>query len=335
MPALHKKNKLYFLTGIGLTLLIALLARYMADLPYAAVLGQLVIAILLGILWRATIGLPQALSAGVNFSSKKLLRVGIIFLGMRLNLADIYHAGLSVFLFALVQITFALIVVYGLSRAFGVEKKLGMLTACGTAICGAAAVVAVAPQVKASDDETAVGVATVAILGTLFTLAYTLLHPLLALSARGYGIFAGGTLHEIAHVVAAASVGGAAAVNIAVIVKLTRVAMLVPVAFLVGFWAQRGEKKENRFSWSIFPWFILGFLVMSGVNTLGVVPAAVAGGLVNFAYLLIAMAMAGLGLNVHLQTFRRLGVRSFMAGLAGSVCLSVLGYTLVRLLGLN
>ncbi|NKI23406.1 YeiH family putative sulfate export transporter [Paenibacillus dendritiformis] len=338
--ARRQRNGLGFALGIGLTLVIALAAKYLAGLPFLSIMGQLVIAILIGILWRAMIGVPDQIVAGTNFSSKKLLRLGIILLGMRLNLMDIVHAGPKVFLIAVIVIIFAISVVYGLSRLFKVQKRLGILTACGTAICGAAAVVAISPQIKAKDEETAIGAAMVAILGTIFTLVYTFLYPVLGLTQDGYGIFAGATLHEIAHVIAAAAPGGDGAVDMAVIVKLTRVALLVPVAILIGIWSSRAEQREkgtrSKLSWRTLPipWFILGFLVVSGINSLGIISAERATGIVTLAYMLIAMAMAGLGLNVDLVAFRRLGLTSFAAGLIGSVLLSGLGFALVHLLGL-
>lgn len=331
-----KINKAFFI-GIGITLIIAMVAKLFASIPFLSIMGQLVIAIIIGMIWSATIGVSQQYQQGISFSSKKLLRVGIIFLGMRLNLADIYHAGFNVFFLALINILFALFVVYGLSRLFGVDKKLGLLTACGTAICGAAAVVAIAPQVKANDDETAIGVATIAILGTLFTLVYTFLYPIMDLTSKGYGVFTGGTLHEIAHVIAAAEPGGNNAVDLAVIVKLTRVALLVPIALCIGFIVQRGEKNQSKrkFSISSIPWFIIGFLGMSGIHTLGIFSEQIASIFVLVAYLLIAMAMAGLGLNIDIKTFRKLGVRPFAAGLIGSILLSILGYVLVYVFHLN
>nr|WP_205181418.1 YeiH family protein [Neobacillus cucumis] len=324
----------FFILGIVLTLFIAILAKYLGQFPFLNNMGQLVIAILLGIGWRALLGVPENLIAGTNFSSKKLLRIGIILLGMRLNLVDILHAGPKVFSIAVINIVFTLFVVYGLSRLFKVEKRLGILTACGTAICGAAAVVAIAPQIKANDDETAIGAATVAILGTIFTLVYTMLYPILGLSTHGYGIFSGATLHEIAHVIAAAAPGGKDAVDIAVIVKLTRVALLVPVAIMIGFWTNRGNRsqsgKQNKIWKSIpIPWFIFGFLVMSAIHSLEILSTTFTNNLVLIAYLLIAMAMAGLGLNVDVETFRRLGLKSLGAGLIGSILLSILGYLLV------
>lgn len=152
-------------------------------------MGQLVISIIIGMIWKATIDVPEAMANGYFIFKQKLLRLGIILLGMRLNLVDIYHAGASVFLIALINLVFALFIVYGLSKVFGIEKKLGILTACGTAICGAAAVVAIAPQVKANEKETAISVAIVALLGTTFTLVYTLLYSVLGLTPTEYGIF--------------------------------------------------------------------------------------------------------------------------------------------------
>ncbi|WP_409272708.1 YeiH family protein [Neobacillus sp. SCS-31] len=331
----HKANA--FLKGLAITLLIALAAKFLSGLSFLSIMGQLVIAILLGMAWRAAFGYKGELKPGITFTNKKLLRLGIILLGMRLNLADIYNAGGKVFLLASLNIVFALLVVYGLCRWFGVEKKLGILTACGTAICGAAAIVAISPQVKAKEEETAVAAATIAILGTLFTLAYTFLYTVLNLTPTGYGVFSGGTLHEVAHVVAAAAAGGNEAVDLAVIVKLTRVALLVPVALAIGFFMQRSEKEGGKkaIPMSIIPWFILGFLAMSGFNTLGIVSETVAGYIVTAAYLLIAMAMAALGMNVEIKTFRKLGMKAFAAGLAGSVLLAVFGYLLVHFFHLN
>jgi uncharacterized integral membrane protein (TIGR00698 family) len=332
-----------FLQGIGLTILLSIIAKLLAYLPFLSIMGQLVIAILLGILYRAVRGVPVQAQTGIAFSSKRLLRFGIILLGLKLNLLDIAHAGYKVVAIAAINIVFTIVVVYGLARWLKVDKRLGLLTACGTAICGAAAVVAIAPQIKAKDEETAVGAATVAILGTIFTLAYTLLYPLLGLTVTGYGIFTGATLHEVAHVIAAAAPGGQGALDMAVIVKLTRVAMLVPIALVIGLWdgrqarrqQQQGSAKEFKWRELPVPWFIFGFLLMSGVNTLGIIPGEVISALLVLSYMLLAMAMAGLGLGVDVATFRRLGKKPFYAGLIGSVLLSILGFLLIQAFGLN
>ncbi|MGF7048038.1 putative integral membrane protein (TIGR00698 family) [Paenibacillus sp. DS2015] len=249
---------LVFTQGVGMTLLLAMAAKYLAMLPFLNIMGQLVIAIVLGIAYRGFMGVPEFTTVGISFSSKKLLRYGIILLGMRLNLIDIVHAGPKVLAIAVINIIVAIVVVYGISKWLKVNTKLGLLTASGTAICGAAAVVAISPQLKANDDETAIAAANVAILGTIFTLIYTVGYSLLHLSPTGYGIFAGATLHEIAHVIAAAAPRGQEVVDLAVIVKLTRVAMLVPVAIVIGIWTSRQQKhkengNENKGSWREIP----------------------------------------------------------------------------------
>ncbi|QJC54358.1 putative sulfate exporter family transporter [Paenibacillus albicereus] len=336
------------LPGLFLTALLAAAGRMLGELPGLGVLGPLVLAILLGMAYREWLGgVPDDAAAGIAFSSKQLLRLGIVLLGMRLNLGDIAAAGPGVLAIDAIHIAVTIPLVCWLAGKLGADRRLGLLTACGTAICGAAAVAAIAPQLKAKGEETAVAAATVAILGTIFTIAYTLLQPLLPLGSAAYGAWAGSTLHEVAHALAAAEPYGEEALDMAVLVKLTRVAMLVPAALLIGLWTQRrklrrsGEQqaaaagREGGGQRVQVPWFIFGFLATSGIHTLGFVPEEAAQALVTAAYLLIAMGMAGLGLGVDFATFRRLGGRVFAAGFGGSLLLSALGYGLVRLFGLG
>lgn len=322
-----------YLTGIGLTFVIAVIAKFAALLPYISLIGPLVFAILIGMLWNTFFPVREQWESGIDFSSKKLLRVGIILLGMRLNLGDIVSAGWPAFLLAIGSVVVGIGAVYGISRAMGVDKTLGFLTACGTGICGAAAIVAVSSQMKAKPEQTAVSVAIIAILGTLFTFAYTLLYPVLGLSSEGYGMFAGGTLHEIAHVVAAGDVGGEGALDLALVVKLTRVMLLVFVAGGLGIWMARKNKQSGeKFDVKTLPipWFIFGFLGMSAIYSTGLVPENVASMFVSLAYILMAMAMAGLGLNVKFDAFRRAGIKPFIAGFGGTVILVLAAYLYVQ-----
>ncbi|TYR80923.1 YeiH family putative sulfate export transporter [Priestia megaterium] len=322
-----------FMKGLLLTFMIALAAKYISQIPFLSIMGHLVIAILVGMIWRGTVGVKKEWEFGIAFSSKKLLRIGIILLGMRLNLSDIFQAGINAFLISVINVVITLLIVYWLAIKLGVEQKLGILTACGTAICGAAAIVAIAPQINAKDEEVAVGAATIAILGTIFTLLYTLIYPILGLSSAAYGIFTGGTLHEVAHVIAASERGGTASVDAAIISKLTRVALLVPVAFVLGMMIKKTKKGQDKNKSSVpVPWFIFGFLLMSGVNTLGVISNSIVELIVSTAYVLIGMAMAGLGLTVKWKTFIDLGRKPFLAGIIGSVVLSIVGYLLVVLI---
>ncbi|MGU3469757.1 YeiH family protein [Paenibacillus sp. D51F] len=333
-----------FAFGLFLTAMLAAAAKMIAELPGFQVFGPLVLAIVLGMAYRHFAGgVPAAAGAGISFASKTLLRAGIVLLGMRLNLGDIVSAGPRVLAIDVIHIAVTIPFVAWIASRLGTSRNLGLLTACGTAICGAAAVAAISPQLKAKEEETAAAAAVVAILGTIFTLIYTLLYPVLGMSASGYGIFSGSTLHEVAHVLAAAAPGGREAVDMAVVVKLGRVAMLVPVALLLGMWTARKSRIKSRIKSGngaetktpvTIPWFIFGFLAVSAIHTTGLVPEEAASALVTAAYLLIAMAMAGLGLGVDVKMFRRLGPKAFAAGLAGSVLLTAIGFGLVHLLGL-
>ncbi|MGG4491468.1 YeiH family protein [Metabacillus idriensis] len=330
----EKQQRFPFIQGILLTLIFAAAASYLSSFSLFSVIGPLIIAMMIGIMWRTFAGISEPVLAGAVFSSKKLLRFGIILLGMRLNLSDLYHAGFNVFILSLIVILFTIPLVYALSRLLKVDKKISILTACGTAICGAAAVAAIAPIVKANDEETAVSAGTIAILGTAFTFLYTFIYSFINLTPYGFGAFSGGTLHEVAHVIAAASIGGTEAEDMAIIVKLTRVALLVPAALIVGI-LFREKKTDGTPSSLPIPWFILGFLFMSGLNTAGIASEETAAFIVFLSYLLIGMAMAGLGLNVNLKSFKKLGAKPLIAGLTGSLVLSAAGYGLVLLLGLN
>lgn len=318
-----------FIQGILLTLLISILASIFASLPLVSIMGQLVLAILIGMVWKVTIGVPDQLLNGVSFASKKLLRVGIILLGMKLNLVDIYQAGLSVFLIAVINVIFTLFIVFFLARLLKVEKNLAILTACGTAICGAAAVIAISSQIKAKENETAIAAATVCLLGTIFTLFYTIFYSSLGLTPMEFGLFAGGTLHEVAHVIAAAAPAGSDAVDMAVIVKLTRVALLIPVTILIGMFVNKDKTTKEKSPLPI-PWFIFGFLIMSLINTLGFVSITFASNVVTTAYVLMGMAMAGLGINVQFKALQQKGMFSMIASLVGSVMLAALGYILIK-----
>ncbi|XYJ23977.1 YeiH family protein [Bacillus velezensis] len=316
--------------GISVTAGIAFAAFYVSRLPFLHMLGMLVLAMLIGMLWRAVFGQREALEPGIAFSSKYLLKAGIILLGMRLNLADIYHAGWHVFAIAVCCMMFAGAVVYGLSRLFRIDQTLSTLTACGTAICGAAAIAAIAPQIRSNENAAAISAAAVSLLGTFLLLYILLLIMDWASLLRLTEPFAGQRFTKWRMRRLLSSAGGKAAVEMAVIVKLTRVALLVPAAFMLGMRARRSGKSKTASAASLpIPWFIFGFLGMSAIHTSGVISASFSAFLVQVSYVLIGMAMASLGLKVHISAFRHSGWRALAAGLIGSLCLSLFGWAAV------
>ncbi|TDL75849.1 YeiH family putative sulfate export transporter [Rhodococcus qingshengii] len=322
-----------YLRGICLTLVLAILARSLVTIPYFSIMGAMVISILLGITWRGIMGIPQDANIGITFSSKFLLRIGIILIGLRLNLSDIAAIGWKVLLINAILITFTLVVITQLGKWFKVESHISVLTAVGTAVCGAAAIVAVAPLIQSKKEHTAIAVATIAIMGTVGTIIYTMLYPILSIDSYFYGIWSGSTLHELAHVLAAVQVGGEESSEIGIIVKLGRVAMLVPVALILGYLYGNKEKKENNSGWRSLPipWFIVGFLLMSVINTFGLVSQGMIQWTMFISVFLLSMAMAGLGLGVDIKSMKKYGGKALLICLIGSVALSLLGPLLLKI----
>lgn len=352
MPSLHEVRKNLvdqlreagFWRGVLLVLVLTLLARQVAGLPHLALLGPLVVAILLGIAWRGLMGLPDGAPAGIRFASKTLLRWGVGLMGVRLDFNSIVAAGPWVILLDVLVILLALVLIPRLARRLGADRGLCTLVAVGTAVCGASAVAAAAPITRAREEQVALAVAIVSLVGTLATLVYSLLQPLLPLTPYGYGVFAGSTLHEVGHVVAAALAGGPLSGEIGIVVKLGRVALLPPVLLLLALGTGREERKRECTSGvsTAFkgyglpvPWFVLGFLTMSLLRTGGLLPGAVAEILLQISIFLLTLAMAGLGLGVEVGHLRTVGLRTVVAAVLGWLVMALGGYLLLEWFGLN
>ncbi|BBI36258.1 hypothetical protein KCTCHS21_56570 [Cohnella abietis] len=237
---------------------------------------------------------------------------------------------------------FSLIVVLALGRLLGADSKLTLLLAVGTAICGAAAIAAVSPLLKSKDEDTAISVGLIALIGTLFAAAYTLIQPWLPIDEATYGIWSGLTLHEIAHVAMAAAPAGQDALSDGLIAKLCRVILLVPVCLgILSMQKLRTQSKPKpahpktndtgNAATFPFPWFLLGLVAMSllGSYALPAIlpdPTTLLNGVSIVTTLLLGMAMAGLGLNVSLRDFRNRSLRPLAAMFITSVLLTVLTY---------
>jgi uncharacterized integral membrane protein (TIGR00698 family) len=320
--------------GVALTLLLAIASTFLAKLPYASVMGPLTMALILGIGWRATSGLPERAGPGTSISGKKLLRLGIVLMGVRLNFALIAQAGPKVVALDLAIIVFGIVGIYWLTQKFGVSKKLGMLLAVGTSICGASAVAAAAPVTKADEDDVGLAVAMCGILGTAGVLIYVLAAPVLALTTAQLAVLSGSTLHEVAQVMAASFSWGEAAGDMGTLVKLTRVVFLAPTLIVLGI-LQGGGKMTFSLKEPPIPWFVIGFLAMGAVNTFGVFSPAIASLLTQASVFLMTMAMGAMGLHTDLGMIRRTGMRALAAGFVGFGFLAVLSWSLIHALHIH
>ncbi len=314
------------LPGLALTGVVTAVAMMLADNPWLAAQGgsPLTIAIVLGVLVGNTVygRVATPCTAGINFSKQRLLRAGIVLYGLRLTFGDIGRVGLEGIAIDAVVVcgTSALAILLG-TKLLGLDRKTAMLIGAGSSICGAAAVMATGPVVRARADQVAVAIATVVVFGTiaifLYPAAYAwnLEHQLVATSAQGFGLFIGSTVHEVAQVVAAAGPIGTDAANTAVIAKLVRVMMLAPFLVTLSALVARfpdpadGSADGAAKAGIVIPWFALGFVAVAGVNSLGVLPAGVRQALIDLDSVLLAMAMGALGLTTHLSAIRQAGLR--------------------------
>ena len=304
-----------FLLGLGLTVLIGSIATLLSPLPVLSTMGGLTVALLLGLALRSMLKLPTSYVGGMKFSAQKLLRLGIILTGVRLNFTLIASSGVNVLILDVVLVTFGLLVGPWIATKLGLSKRLALLLSVGQSICGASAVGAIAALFPGGDeDDASLAVALCGLVGTVGVLLFTFGAHLLMLPGAFYGLLVGSTLHEIAQVVAAAPVAGTHAADLATVAKLTRVMLLAPVALLFSFVLTMRQRQQGQssFDWkrAPIPWFVFGFLAVGAANSLGLFPKEIAGLLLQASVFLLVVAMAAMGLMVDLSAIRQSGIRA-------------------------
>ncbi|MFF2878338.1 YeiH family protein [Gottfriedia sp. NPDC057991] len=319
--------------GLAFTFIIAVLGFLMAKLPGFDHVGPLACAILLALVYRQFFGYPEKLRAGIQFSSKRLLRFAIILYGLKLNIIVIFNDGLPLLLKGAGTIIFSIVVLLLIAKWLKADFNLSLLLSIGTGICGAAAIAAVSPIIKSKDEDTAMAVGIIALVGTIFSIIYTLIYPLLPISPTEYGAWAGISLHEIAHVALAAAPAGQDALAHALLAKLSRVFLLIPVCFILLFWMKKKGKLDGEAKLE-FPWFLIGFVIMSFVGSyvLGKeVPVSknFMSDIAAFTSFILTMSMTGLGLNINLKELRTKSLRPLIAIIITSILLSFVTFILV------
>ncbi|MBO9541560.1 putative sulfate exporter family transporter [bacterium] len=321
--------------GLLLALVLAAASYWLATFPGLKVVGALTVALLIGILWRATAGLPAVAVPGTKFTAKTVLRAGIVLMGARLDFGVVAQAGPKVLFLDVVMIALGIAGIFWITKRFGVERKLGLLIAVGTSICGASAVAAASSVAKADEDQTTLAVALMGLLGTAGVLLYVFTGRFFGLTDHQLAILSGSTLHEVAQVMAAAFTWGTEAGDMGTLVKLTRVVLLAPALVVVGLALDGGGRLRYTWKEPPIPWFVIGFLAMGLAATLGFFPGALKGWLSTASIFLMVMAMAAMGLNTPLGMIRKAGMKVIYAGLAGFGLLAVTSYALIRLLDIH
>ncbi|MBK6321169.1 MAG: YeiH family putative sulfate export transporter [Burkholderiales bacterium] len=322
-----KFNRQHIL-GLTLAFTLSLGALYAAGLPWFSQLGlsALTLAIVGGMVLGNTVYPRIAVHshAGIAFAKGHILRLGIIMFGFKLTFQDIAAVGVGGILIDACVLTSTFFLAFWLGRRkLGLDEQSVILIGAGSSICGAAAILATEPVIKAQAEKVAVAVATVVVFGTLAMFLYPLLFSMthaLGVSEFAFGIFTGSTVHEVAQAVAAGRAVSEQAATSAVITKMIRVMMLAPFLMILSAWLNR-RHNSNKGSDSdkrpiTIPWFALGFLAMAGFNSLSWLPQAWVAQLIALDNLLLAMAMGALGLTTHVSAIRKAGSKPMVLATA-------------------
>lgn len=327
------------MNGILFVAIFAAAATMIADLAVIKSLGisPLVVGIVLGIFYANTLHnkFPKAWETGITFSGKKILRFAIVFYGFRITFQQIAEVGIQGFMVSLLVLSSTLVIGIWLgTKVFKMDRDTSILTASGASVCGAAAVLATEPVLKSEEHKTAVAVSMVVLFGTISMFLYpvlyaTIIEPssgFLHMSPSTFGMYVGGTIHEVAQVVAVpASVPGAgeSMANTAVIVKMTRVIMIAPMLIVLGLVLSSMAKKsggEGSKVKLVIPWFAVYFIGMAGVNSLihnytltasvdmAMIITGVIANINMIDTFLLTMAMTALGMGTRFAKFKGLGL---------------------------
>ncbi|MES2075736.1 MAG: putative sulfate exporter family transporter [Pseudomonadota bacterium] len=325
--------------GLALCALVTLLAHgtesLEAHLFGRAWLESLVLSILLGSALRTFVRLPAGVAAGVHFGAKTLLEVAVLLLGASVSAAALLEKGPAL-IGAIAAVVFLTIgCSFAIGRALGLPRKMAILIACGNSICGNSAIAAVAPVIAADGEDVAAAIGFTAVLGVVVVLALPLLVPALSFSPTQYGVFAGLTVYAVPQVLAATGSVSLLSVHIGTLVKLVRVLMLGPVVVLLSLFGQRRGGGGGRPALAhLLPWFIVGFLLLMGLRSAGLLPGAVLQPAQWSANLLTIMSMAALGLGVDARAVLKAGGRVTLAVLLSLLALAAISLAAIELLGI-
>lgn len=332
LPTKHR-SLWHFVPGLALTAALTGAALWAGSFPAIAGAGfsALTLAILFGMVVGNTVypKIWQPCDGGVIFAKQHLLRLGIILYGFRLTFAQIADVGVSGILIDVLTLSSTFFIACFLGqKVFGLDKHTSWLIGAGSSICGAAAVLATEPVVKAEASKVTVAVATVVIFGTIAIFLYPAMYPLLAhwFTPETYGIYMGSTMHEVAQVVAAGHAVSPDAENAAVIAKMLRVMMLAPfLLFLAARVKQLTPAGNGEKSKITIPWFAILFIVVAIFNSFHLLPKAMVDMLVTLDTVLLAMAMAALGVTTHVSALKKAGAKPLLMALVLFIWLIVGG----------
>lgn len=354
--------------GLLLTIMFAWISIWLSDYIGVTLLGfqkspisAVIVVVLLGLAIGNSIHLPGWLDQGFTFSMRKVLRLGIILMGIRLSILDVFKLGVMGVPIVLLCIVGALLFTTILNRWLRLPERLGTLIAVGTSICGVSAIVATAPGIDAQDEEVSYAVAVITVFGIVATLVYPYAaHTLFEGNAVRSGLFLGTSVHETAQVAGAGMVFSDAfalplGLEVATVAKMVRNVFMVAVIPFMAFYYNRrrtirGETEVKKISFvKLFPFFIIGFLAVAllrSIGDVGVDSSSKAFGIwddatweniysniKHWSNNLLVVALAGVGLKTRFRILKGLGIKPFIVGLGAALIVGVVSIITISLLG--
>jgi uncharacterized integral membrane protein (TIGR00698 family) len=313
--------------GLLIILVISIFAKGLES--WFPLVGSLLFAIIIGILLRNTIALPESWTPGIQFTLKRLLKVAIVFLGAGLSLVEILSIGQSALWVIFISVATGISVTCIVGKLLGIHPRLSLLIGIGTSICGATAISAVKGIIGAEENETAYALLTIVVFNLIAFIFFPVIGHLLGLPQTSFGIWSGTAVHDTSSAVALGYRYGEHAGGVATTVKLGRTLFLIPVMFLLPFILKNETTSEGSSYKQAFPWFVLLFLGISVLHTFGVIPGILEDTLKSGSKFMIIMVMAAVGLQVSLKDLSMLGFKPLFTGLIASVSCAVISLLLI------
>jgi uncharacterized integral membrane protein (TIGR00698 family) len=311
--------------GLALAAIIASIATFVGKV--APVIGAPVVGIVLGAVLSMWATRRAILRPGIAFAGRTVLQVAVVVLGAQLSLRQVAEVGLSSLPVMLGTLSVCLGLAVVIGRQLRIESDLRTLIGVGTAICGASAIAAVSPTIRAKSSSVAYAISTIFLFNIAAVLTFPLLGHALGLSQRAFGLFAGTAVNDTSSVIAAAASYGGPASHYAVVVKLTRTLMIIPICLWLAAVTNRGDSSHHVDAPSsghitnslprnlrLVPWFLIGFLIVAGANSIGLIPVSIHGAVQNVALFLITIALSAIGLSIDVAALRRAGPRPLLLG---------------------
>ena len=334
--ALNRGSRRSVWQGMMLTFTIAAVAFVLCDLPYLGFVSPMILAVFLGVIFHALVGVPVACSEGVKFSLDKLLKIAIVFLGFQLSFAQLVAVGWQGLLVIGVTLSSTFLFCLWVGEKLGLDPRLTRLIAAGTSICGASAVVATNTVIRGKDEHVAYAISVVTLFGFLSMLLFPVAAHLMGLTPNAFGFWAGTSIHETAQVVGAAFQGGQESGETGTIAKLARIMFLVPVILILG-----GSSMDRQYEQTVpakakrlpVPWFVVGFVVLVALNSIWILDPVLQQQIKLGNKFLLTIALAAMGLQMNFSKLRKAGARPLYLGALAWVFVSVVGLTMVIVTG--